>query len=576
MIDAKITLRADRSGVEVTSDEVLPRDLAERLRLLHPGVRPRQARGRVHLTFTDAAALLAGEGAPHWASDARRAVQNRKSVRARAHAVVVAAELIERMSVDELRGSMPDRPLLRILDEHQLRNVALMTVPDGWGACIFDEQGTGKTPTVIAAFDVLVDRDEADVLVVVSPKSMVGEWGAEFERFTGDLYRVAVIEGARARRAAALTSGADVLVLNYEAAIAQAEDIRLLAARSRVVMAVDESFNVKNPDAARTGAVADLREWCTRCFALCGTPAPNRARDVVAQVDLVDFGMTFDGVAVHDDPELDRALISDALHSRGLFSRNLKQHVLPDLPARQFTEIRVPFAPRQRVLYEQALDGLVIDLQDADDTTFEPQRMAFGERRSALLRLCSHPSGVTVGYDEVPAKIAALDDLLADRVGRGEKVVVWSFYRYTLDVLAERYVHYGLARIDGSIADVSARRDAVRRFQDDDETMLFLGNPAAAGAGLTLHRAAVAVYESFSNQAAHFMQSLDRIHRRGQERTVEYVVLLCDGSVEEDEYKRILAKVDSQADLLGDPVPHRPTRTMMIDELLAARRRLEH
>jgi SNF2 family DNA or RNA helicase len=573
--DAKITLRPDRAGVEVRSDYVSLRDLADRLRRLDPGVVPRQARGCVHWTFADAAALLAGAGAVTWAGDARRAVENREEVRARAGAVVTAAERIEQMSADELSAAMPDRPLLRALDEHQLRNVALMTVPYGWGACIFDEQGTGKTPTVIAAFDVLVDRDEADVLVVVAPKSMVGEWRAEFERFTGDLYRVAVIEGARLHRAVAMASGADVVVLNYEAAIAQAEDLRLLAARSRVVLAVDESYNVKNPDAARTGAVADLREWCTRCFALCGTPAPNRARDVVAQVDLVDFGMTFDGVTMQDDPDLDRALISDALHSRGLFSRNLKQRVLPDLPSRQFTEIRVPFAPRQRVMYEEALDSLILDLWDTDDTTFERQRMTFSERRNTLLRLCSHPSGIADGYDEVPAKVAALDDLLADRIGRGEKVVVWSYYRHSLDVLAERYLHYGLARIDGSIADISARRDAVRRFQDDDETMVFLGNPAAAGAGLTLHRAAVAVYESFSNQAAHFMQSLDRIHRRGQERDVEYVVLLCDGSVEEDEYERILTKVDSQADLLGDPVPSRPTRTMMIDELVVARQRLK-
>ena len=37
-------------------------------------------------------------------------------------------------------------------------------------------------------------------------------------------------------------------------------------------------------------------------------------------------------------------------------------------------------------------------------------------------------------------------------------------------------------------------------------TMIFLGNPAAAGAGLTLHRARIAIYESFSNQAAHFIR----------------------------------------------------------------------
>ena len=103
--------------------------------------------------------------------------------------------------------------------------------------------------------------------------------------------------------------------------------------------------------------------------------------------------------------------------------------------------------------------------------------------------------------------------------------------------------------------------------------MIFLGNPAAAGAGLTLHRARIAVYESFSNQAAHFMQSLDRIHRRGQERDVEYLALLARGTIEETEYQRLLDKTDAQADILGDPRPERPTRQLMLDELLAARDR---
>jgi SNF2 family DNA or RNA helicase len=178
------------------------------------------------------------------------------------------------------------------------------------------------------------------------------------------------------------------------------------------------------------------------------------------------------------------------------------------------------------------------------------------------------------GYTRTPAKLTALDELLDERIARGEKVVVWSYFRHTLRVLSERYADLGIARIDGSIGDVSERRDAVRRFQEDDETMIFLGNPAAAGAGLTLHRSAVAIYESYSNQAAHFMQSLDRIHRRGQEREVEYVVLLCDGSIEEDEYTRILRKVDAQADLLGDPYPQRETRAMLLDELLHSRKRL--
>jgi SNF2 family DNA or RNA helicase len=568
---SEVRLRPDRGGVEISGAPT--RELADRLRAR--GLRPRATRGTIQLTFEDAASLLVPYSEElAWANDARRAVSNRQRVRARARAVRAAAAAVQSAPAEDLRACLPDRAMLAVLDAHQLRNVALMTLSDGWGACIFDEQGTGKTPTLIAAFDVLAERDEADVLLVVSPKSMVGEWAAEFDKFTGDLYRVAVIEGSRAQRAQALASGADVVVVNYEAAISHADDLRLLADRARVVLAIDESFNIKNPDAARTAAVGDLREWCVRCFALCGTPAPNAPRDIVAQVDLVDFGLTFDGIEVHHDPEVDRALISGALYANGMFSRNLKQDVLDGLPDRQFTEVRVPFEGEQARLYAQALDGLVEELRQTDDAEFDRRRMAFGERRSALLRLCSHPGGVVASYSQTPAKLTALDALLDERVAHGEKVVLWSYYRHTLDALAARYARHGLVRIDGSISDVADRRDAVRRFQEDDETMVFLGNPAAAGAGLTLHRAAVAVYESFSNQAAHFMQSLDRIHRRGQAREVEYVVLLCDGSIEEDEYARILTKVDAQADLLGDPAPHRANRAMMLEELLASRDRL--
>jgi SNF2 family DNA or RNA helicase len=575
MTTADVRLRTDRGGIEIVPHEGSAAELAQRIRGVLPGIRLRSRRAFVEASFADGVTLLILDlPMLHWEQDAQRAVTNRRQAREAADRVLAAAERIRQSDPRAVRAALGPRPLLDILDDHQIVNVALMTIPDGWGSCVFDEQGTGKTPAVIASFDVLVERNEADVLLVVAPKSMVAEWATEFQRFTGDLYRVAVLEGSRADRARALASGADVIVVNYEGAIALQDDLRLLALRSRVVLAVDESFNVKNPDAARTSAVGELREWCTRCFALCGTPAPNVARDIVAQVDLVDFGLTFESVGRYDEPEHERAAIRASLTRHGIFSRNLKADVLPDLPARQFSEVRVPLAPRQRELYARALDGLIEDVRRADDAEFERRRLAFGERRSALLRLCSHPAAVVEGYEETPAKVAALDDLLPRHVAAREKIVLWSFYRYSLDFFAQRYADLGLVRIDGSVSATSDRREAVRRFQEDDETFVFLGNPAAAGAGLTLHTAAIAIYESFSNQAAHFMQSLDRIHRRGQQRDVEYIVLLCEGSVEEIEYDRILDKVDLQADLLGDPAPHRPTRALMLDELIDARDRL--
>ena len=146
-------------------------------------------------------------------------------------------------------------------------------------------------------------------------------------------------------------------------------------------------------------------------------------------------------------------------------------------------------------------------------------------------------------------------------------MVLWSFYTASIDAIMTRYAKFGAVRYDGTVSNVADRRDAVRRFQEDEETMLLVANPAAAGAGLTLHRARLAVYESMSNQAAHYLQSVDRIHRRGQKRETEFVVLLCHATIEEDEFRRLTEKERASQKLLGDPTDRAVTRDTMLAEL---------
>jgi SNF2 family DNA or RNA helicase len=356
------------------------------------------------------------------------------------------------------------------------------------------------------------------------------------------------------------------------------DDLRAAVRRrqGRAVLVVDESFFVKNLDTKRTKAIRRLREWCGNAYALCGTPAPNSPKDVIEQFNIVDFGITFASVDIPDDKPEAAGVIRRAIEERGLYVRNLKAAVLPDLPRKRFSRVIVPFMPKQAAAYAAAVKDLILNLRGISDEQFDRDITSFLARRSALLQICSHPAAIIPGYDEEPGKVAALDDILADLVERRrEKVVLWSFYTYSINELVRRYEKYEPVRYDGTIVDIAVRRNAVRRFQDDDRTMLFIANPAAAGAGLTLHRARFGIYESFSNQAAHYLQSLDRIHRRGQSRDVEYVLLLSDGSIELQEYERLLQKEQAAGDLLGDAVQPRVTRESMLQEFLASARALE-
>jgi len=242
------------------------------------------------------------------------------------------------------------------LDDHQVVNVAAMTIPNGYGLSVFDEQGAGKTVTFIHAFDLLVQRDEVDVAVIVAPKSMVAEWPRDFAKFTGDLYKTTMLTGARSGKTKALSKGADVYITNFETVVAMEAELRALLARyeDRAVLVVDESFFIKNPEAKRTQALKRLREWTGRAFVLCGTPAPNSPQDIVEQMNFVDFGIAFEALNKLYSPAEESA-IQSTLDSKALYVRNLKTVVLPDLPGKEFCRLLLPLQPAQQKIYTAVL-----------------------------------------------------------------------------------------------------------------------------------------------------------------------------------------------------------------------------
>ena len=462
---------------------------------------------------------------------------------------------------------------LAILDPHQVAAVALACHPAVRGLCIFDEQGLGKTVEALFAFDRLRETGLVGRAIVFAPKNMVLEWVHDLRRFFGKEYQAVAVVGTESEKRAALDKDSDVIVTNFETAVSLEVRLRQLlqSEGGQGLLIVDESFFVKNAAAQRAKALRRLRPYAGRCLVLCGTPAPNSAVDLVEQFSIADDGMAFDGVTIPKDREGAARKVAAIIEERGVYIRRLKGDVLPDLPCRTFTRVVLRLPLWQRRLYDSAFYGLVDDVRGSRNLDFGRKLGSFMSRRVALLQICSNPVSLDRGLigEEAPAKLAALDEILGDLIEkRGEKVVLWSYFTASLDAVMSRYGRYGAVRIDGSVTSTADRREAVRRFQEDDETMLFVGNPAAAGAGITLHRARYAVYESMSNQAAHYLQSLDRIHRRGQDRPVEYLMLLCDETIEPLEHQRILDKQSAARALLNDSVEEPVTRERFLTEFL--------
>jgi SNF2 family DNA or RNA helicase len=82
---------------------------------------------------------------------------------------------------------------------------------------------------------------------------------------------------------------------------------------------------------------------------------------------------------------------------------------------------------------------------------------------------------------------------------------------------------------------------------------LLIANPAACAESISLHKVCgEAVYLDRTFNCAHFLQSKDRIHRVGLDRTdkVNYYYFICDGSIDEVVDRRLVDKERRMLELL--------------------------
>jgi SNF2 family DNA or RNA helicase len=78
------------------------------------------------------------------------------------------------------------------------------------------------------------------------------------------------------------------------------------------------------------------------------------------------------------------------------------------------------------------------------------------------------------------------------------------------------------------------RGDVVDQFQEDPNTSTIIIQIQTGGLGITLTSAATAIFYSMNFSYADYEQAKARIHRIGQTRSVNYIHLIAEGTVDED------------------------------------------
>lgn len=463
----------------------------------------------------------------------------------------------------------------RELTQRQLENLGrLISLRHGAN---FSVPGAGKTSTLLALYEALRAQGVVDHLLVVAPKNAFVAWEDELALCFLDEKRPVLrrLQGGAAGAATALTSDPEIALITYQLLPNVEKIVKAWATGHRTQVALDESHRVKSGHVAVTAAAAlDLAGVAVRRDIMSGTPLPHSPEDLRPQLDFLWPGQRVlpdVRVTAEAEPEV----IADVERAvRPLYVRTTKEEL--ELPRLDVQPVQIDLGPLQRELYEllrseaaRAASGM----QGRDQRFF---RM-LGRHVVRLLQAAINPMLLTQGplidnqepapvpegkrawellrefaRYERPAKIEEVVRRAEALVGEGKKVLIWTQFVMNVLSLEQLLAEHGAVVLYGQVPtgdddDISTREGRIRAFHDDPETKVMIANPAAAGEGISLHRACHhALYLDRNFNAAHYLQSLDRIHRlglQGVEPEVRIVVArdTIDARVEDRLHKKIIA-----------------------------------
>jgi superfamily II DNA or RNA helicase len=452
----------------------------------------------------------------------------------------------------------------------------------GRGGVLGDEMGLGKTVQSIAMICALRVSAKEPTLIVC-PKSLTGNWRAEFEKFAPHL-KVAVSQGSNRAGLLSQLAEFDVIITTYQLTVRDQDTLQKQPWR---LILLDEASYIRNPDTDASRAVRSLKAKAR--LALTGTPVENSVRDLwsIFQFALPGYLGSRDNFKERFEQPIQNGLdspaglaASDRLKKllRPYFLRRMKREVLKDLPEKIEQILWCEPSPAQAEVYRRVLE------EGREEIKAARKRSGQGGAKMTMftvllrlrqtccdLRLTGLKGDALAGLDadDLSGKWPMLNDKLDAILEADGKVLVFSqFVQYLKLVrtkLDEKQIDYGY--IDGSSNDREAQ---VKKFQSDPQRKIFLISLKAGGYGLNLTAADhVILLDPWWNPAVE-AQAIDRAHRIGQQRVVTAYRLAMRGTVEE----RILALQQKKRGLIEATLDeHSPLMTGLgegeLEELLA-------
>jgi SNF2 family DNA or RNA helicase len=431
--------------------------------------------------------------------------------------------------------------------DYQMQTVRTVLRQMRGRAILADEVGLGKTIEAGLILSELRLRGLADRALVITPAGLVEQWREELERKFG--LPTAVAQGA------GWQSTLDRPVVLASIAAARRDPLkRVLTGGQWDVVIADEAHRLRSPRSASGRLARALR---TRyLLLLTATPVENTLQDLYEMVSLVAPGLLgtptqFRGryAGVPGNPRTPRNVAELRARTREVMVRHRRSEVSLMLPQRLAETVLVAPHQQEAALYADLVARIRARVSTASGSQLLVMRglaRLAGSSPAAsaetLAKLGWHDLAERAAALQCPRKVQVLVERLRRHVECGEKVLVFTSFRRTLQALADQVERAGLpaAVYHGSLPRQEKER-VVAAFRDEVPVLL---STESAGEGRNLQFCHVMVNMDLPWNPMQIEQRLGRLHRVGQEHDVLLTNLVTGGTIEQRILRVLEAKIN--------------------------------
>lgn len=429
------------------------------------------------------------------------------------------------------------------------------------GVALLMEQGCGKTITSVAISGALFYARKITKICIVAPLSILSVWKDEFQRFADFPYTLTVLRGNRKKKREQLRNlaneGLQIAVVNYESAWRMEKDI--IAWGPDLIIA-DEAHKMKEARTNQSKGMHSIGAHASYRLLLTGTVINNKELDIFSQYKFVEpqiFGTSFftfrnryfdmGGYGGHI-PIFKQSMKDDFLKRMHAIAFRVTKAECLDLPEITEEVRRIELEPKAQKIYNE--------LEKESYTELSSSEVSAVNVLTKLLRLCQVTGGHLTDDDGdsnlvSTAKLNALTDIVEASVEDNKKIVVMARFIPELNDIQQMLDKKGIgyAVIRGGTKDREAQ---IRRFQEEPDCMVFVGQIAAAGLGLTLTAASTMCFYSLDYSMSNFEQAKARIHRISQKENCHYIYLVAKNTVDVKVLRALRNKVNLAKSLVDD------------------------